>query len=117
MTVQSSSHSGQVPAIEVEILSAQLAAPDAPFLLDVREAGEVARCSIPGAVHIPLAQLPQQAAAQLPRDRPIVVHCHHGGRSARAVMWLRQNGFDRAANLTGGIDAWACRIDRDMERY
>lgn len=111
-----SSTGSSIPAIEVEILAAQLAVLDAPFLLDVREASEVVQCSIAGSVHIPLGQLPQRVS-EVPRDRPIVVHCHHGGRSARAVLWLKQNGYENVVNLTGGIDAWACRVDPAMERY
>ncbi len=105
-----------MPAIEVEDLAAQLKTGAAPFVLDVREDSEVARGIIPGAHHIPLGQLPQRSQ-ELPRDRPIVVNCHHGGRSGRATIWLRQNGFENVMNLTGGIDAWAIRIDPKMERY
>ena len=47
----------------------------------------------------------------------LVVHCHHGPRSSQAVMFLRGNGFERARNLTGGIDAWSQIVDPSVPRY
>ena len=85
-------------------------------VLDVREPWETAICSIDGSLNIPLTMIPQ-SLERIPRDRPLVVICHHGGRSARAVEWLRQNGFDSASNLTGGIDAWARQVDTKMATY
>jgi len=46
-----------------------------------------------------------------------VVYCHHGIRSAAAVMWLRERGFRRVRNLTGGIDRWSHEIDASTRRY
>lgn len=102
--------------MEVETLAAMRAAGDAPFVLDVREPWEVELCAIPGSTHIPLGQLASRAGA-LPAEEVIVVVCHHGMRSAHATGWLRQQGFDRAINLAGGIDAWARRIDPSMKVY
>jgi rhodanese-related sulfurtransferase len=50
-------------------------------------------------------------------NRPLVVICHLGARSQRVVDFLRNAGFDNAVNLDGGIEAWACEIDRSMRRY
>ncbi len=102
--------------ITVEELQAKLERGDAFVLLDVREPHEVEIAVIPGAVHIPLRQLP----AQLDRLDPaaeIVVHCKLGGRSARAVKLMREAGFSRTRNLAGGIDRWAERIDPSVPRY
>ena len=85
-------------------------------LLDVREPWELDICRIEGALSIPLQQLPARAA-ELPTDRKLVVFCHHGGRSAQAVAWLRRAGLDQAVNLEGGIDSWAREIDRTMGTY
>jgi rhodanese-related sulfurtransferase len=85
-------------------------------LLDVRESWEFDLCAIEGSSSIPLASLPQRAG-ELPKDRQIVVICHHGGRSAQATAWLRHSGFDKATNLMGGVDAWARRIDPTMKVY
>lgn len=85
-------------------------------LVDVREGWERDICAIDGSQHIPLNQLAQRAG-ELPTDRPLVIMCHHGGRSAQAMMFLRQRGFANATNLEGGIDSWARRIDPSMKVY
>lgn len=74
-------------------------------LLDVREDDEVREAAVPGALHIPLGQLAAKGAS-LPRDRDLLVLCRSGNRSALATEMLSNNGFDRAANVTGGIIAW-----------
>lgn len=89
---------------------------DSFFLLDVREESEFAKAKIEGSKLIPLGQLPTRAN-ELPKDTWIVVHCHHGGRSMRAVQWLRSNGFPRSTNVAGGIDAWSALIDPKVVRY
>ena len=74
------------------------------MLLDVREPFEHASAHIDGAVLIPMGHVLDKLDA-LPKDRPIVVQCQSGGRSAQVTAVLRAKGFD-AANLTGGIIAW-----------
>jgi rhodanese-related sulfurtransferase len=85
-------------------------------VLDVREPWEVELCHIEGSLAIPLQQVPQRLA-EIPTDRPVVVLCHHGGRSLQAVTWLRGRGVANAVNLAGGIDAWARQIDQSMGVY
>ena len=85
-------------------------------ILDVREPWEVAICAIPGSINVPLSSLPQNLD-RLPQQGPLVVLCHHGMRSMQAVVWLRQNGFENATNLQGGIDAWARQVDTSMATY
>lgn len=102
--------------VTVEDLAERLRGGDGLVVLDVREPWEVELCHIGGSLHIPLGQLPSAVAA-VPRDRDIAVLCHHGMRSAHATQWLRNQGFDRAINLAGGIDAWARRIDPTMKVY
>jgi adenylyltransferase/sulfurtransferase len=75
------------------------------LLLDVREPDEHAIANIPQARLIPLASLPEHVAS-LPRDREILIHCKAGGRSAKAVRFLLDNGFSRVKNVSGGMDAW-----------
>ena len=84
-------------------------------LVDVREPSEYAICHIEGSLFIPLGQL-QSRLGILPVDRPIVVHCRSGRRSASATAMLRAKGYD-AHNLVGGILAWAARIDPGLHRY
>jgi len=88
------------------------------LLLDVREPAEFMRARIEGSRLIPLGELEDQLAEIREwRDRPVVVHCHHGGRSAKACRTLSAAGFIRVANLTGGIDAWSLTVDGDVPRY
>jgi len=85
-------------------------------LLDVRESWEREICFIAGSRHIPMAQIVDRAR-ELSLTLPIVVYCHHGARSLQAVLWLRQQGFGEATNLSGGIAAWADMVEPDMARY
>jgi rhodanese-related sulfurtransferase len=74
-------------------------------LIDVREAWEWEQQRVPGAVLIPLAEIPQRLQ-EIPADRDVYVHCRLGGRSARAVDFLHEHGRPRAINVVGGIEAW-----------
>lgn len=85
-------------------------------LLDVREPHELEICRIPGSLPIPMGTVPQNLE-RLPRDKTILVHCHHGGRSRQVTHFLREQGFSRVANVAGGIDAWAEKFDPSMQRY
>ncbi|MCI4345882.1 MAG: sulfurtransferase [Thermoplasmata archaeon] len=87
-----------------------------PFLLDVREDEEREIARIEPSLHIPMSEVPNRKE-ELPRDRTLIVYCHHGGRSQMVAAYLEQEGFDHVANLTGGIDAWAQRIDPKVARY
>lgn len=106
---------GRLSAAELAAWRAD-AGRDAPVLVDVREPWELERCRIDDSRSIPLRELPAQAA-DLPRDRDLVLVCHHGGRSAQAATWLARNGFARVHNLEGGVDAWALTVDPGMRRY
>jgi rhodanese-related sulfurtransferase len=92
-----------------------LAGENPPALIDVREEGEAAICSIDGSTLIPMNTLPQHVT-EFSRDRPVVLYCHGGMRSMMAGQWLSQQGFD-ALSLAGGIDRWAVEIEPDMARY
>lgn len=85
-------------------------------VVDVREAWETELCLITGSLKVPLSTIPA-AVAGLPREVPVVVVCHHGFRSMQGVTWLRRNGRENATNLSGGIDAWARRIEPAMAVY
>jgi len=86
------------------------AAGDKLLLLDVREPHEFAQSSVEGALHIPMAQIPERLA-ELDRDRPIAVLCHSGGRSQAVAGFLLQQGFSQVANLAGGIVRWKQEVD------
>jgi adenylyltransferase/sulfurtransferase len=85
-------------------------------VVDVREPWEADVARIAGAELIPLSEFAARAK-DLPRDMPILIHCHHGGRSMQATQWLRRNGYDKVANVAGGIDAWSLEIDPTVPRY
>lgn len=105
-----------VPTMTVHELKELREAGDNHFLLDVREPHEQSISRITGAVLIPLGELGTRTA-ELPRDRRILVHCKSGGRSARAVSLLRDQGFENVWNISGGIIAWAREIDPSMAEY
>ena len=65
---------------------------------------------------VPLPELPNRLA-EVPRDREVVVHCKSGMRSAKAIEFLRLQGYSRLVNLSGGILAWAEKVDPGMPRY
>jgi rhodanese-related sulfurtransferase len=75
------------------------------FLLDVRENDEWTAGHVPGALHVPMMDVPARVD-EVPTDRDVVVICRVGGRSAQVVAYLRQNGFDRVINLDGGMIDW-----------
>lgn len=102
--------------ISVEDLAAKRAAGGDFVVLDVREPWEVATVALPGTLNIPMKDVPARVG-DIPRDRPLVVMCHHGGRSRQVTGWLRENGFAQASNLSGGINAWATRVDPGMAKY
>jgi adenylyltransferase/sulfurtransferase len=85
-------------------------------LLDVREPFEHAICQIAGSRLVPMRQIPESLTS-LPREQPLLVLCHHGGRSRRVTEFLRANGFPHAINIAGGIEAWATEIDATLRRY
>lgn len=88
------------------------------LLLDCRENDEYALVRIEGSVLVPMSEIVARVdELRAHADRRIVVHCHHGGRSHQVTQWLRQQGFVRAQNMAGGIDAWAVEVDPRLPRY
>ena len=86
-------------------------------IIDVREPSEVAIGRIPNSIHIPLAQVLDRMS-EIDPNRDAVVHCKMGGRSARAIMALKQAGYTgNLANLTGGIIAWSNEVDPSVPKY
>jgi rhodanese-related sulfurtransferase len=77
----------------------------AAVLIDVREPWESEQQHVPGARLIPLSEVAERLD-EIPDDRDVFVHCRLGGRSAKAVEFLREHGRPRAINVVGGIEAW-----------
>ena len=102
--------------ITVQRLAEMKANNEPHTLLDIRENSEVEICAIEGSLLIPMNTLPDNLD-KLPKDEPLVVMCHIGGRSVQVAYWLSENGFANVLNLEGGITAWAQIIDTEMAQY
>jgi rhodanese-related sulfurtransferase len=88
------------------------------LLLDVREPDEYAIAKITGSVLIPMRELHDRIGElDEHRDRLIVVHCHHGGRSLRVTQHLLSIGFTKVQNMAGGIEQWSEQIDPRVPKY
>lgn len=105
--------------LELSVTEAQHALEAAPArtaLVDVREPYEAEICRVPGAMFIPMRQIPAQLGT-LPRDKHLLILCHHGSRSMHVTQYLRANGYPAVTNIAGGIAAWADKIDPTLQRY
>lgn len=85
-------------------------------LIDVREPEEVQLASVKQAEVYPMSQAVGWIDS-LPKDRELVIMCHHGSRSAQVAMALAQRGHRNVTNMTGGIDAWSQEVDSSVPRY
>lgn len=95
-----------IPSIDVTEAERRLREdPAGSILLDVREAGEFAEVRAPGAVLVPTSQF-QARVGELPTDRPLMIVCHIGGRSAAVAGFLLRAGRTNVVNVEGGMDAW-----------
>jgi adenylyltransferase/sulfurtransferase len=107
-----------VPEVSAAEVAARRARGAGFLLLDVREPHEHAAARIEGARLLPLGELAGRVGELADwRQRPVVVHCHHGGRSRVACELLRERGFERVENLSGGIEAWSLTVDPGVPRY
>ena len=107
---------GEVPAINVRELKRRLDARENFVLVDVREPFEHDIARIPGSKLIPLGELPGRLS-ELDSADEIVLHCKSGRRSAQALRVLKEAGFARLWNVSGGIEAWADQIDPSVPKY
>ena len=104
--------------IDVTTTKSRLDAGEDFFFVDCREPDEYATAHIDGAALIPMSQLADRVAEFQPHaQKPVIIHCHHGGRSLRVAMWLRQQGYPQAQSMAGGIDEWSQKIDATVPRY
>ena len=86
-------------------------------LLDVREPWEHQTARIEGAKLMPMGDVPSRAHQELDPEERIVVVCHHGVRSLNVANWLRQQGFEQAQSMRGGIDQWSKSVDAKVPVY
>ena len=104
--------------IDVATLQGRLEKGDDLLLIDCREPDEWQIGHLKPAMLLPMSEIAGRVEELRPSaEREVVVYCHHGGRSLRVTQWLRQQGFDRASSLAGGIDAWSEQIDPSIPRY
>jgi rhodanese-related sulfurtransferase len=103
--------------ITAEEVKAKLDAAESFTLLDVREPWEFETARISGAKLMPMGDVPTRAHQELDPEEHVVVVCHHGVRSMNVTVWLRQQGFEKARSLRGGIDAWSRRVDANVPVY
>ncbi|HWZ12343.1 MAG TPA: rhodanese-like domain-containing protein [Acidobacteriaceae bacterium] len=108
--------------LSLEISAAELAelqktGKDDFVLLDVREPWEHQIGHLDRSVLMPMGDVPSRAHQELDPDVPIIVYCHHGVRSLNTAVWLRNQGFEHAQSLAGGIDQWSKTIDPSVPRY
>ncbi|WP_297807910.1 rhodanese-like domain-containing protein [uncultured Methylophaga sp.] len=89
-----------------------------PLMIDVREGHELSNGVIEGAVHIPMNEVParlEDFAAQ--QDKPVVLICRSGQRSAQVGQFMEHVGFNDVINLDGGMNSWATDVDTSMNVY
>ena len=103
--------------ITVKELKELQASEKPPVLVDVREPWEVATASLPGALVIPMGEIPTRYNNELDPDQHIIVMCHHGARSLNVTAWLRNQGYEQTQSLAGGIDQWSREIDPTVPLY
>ncbi len=85
-------------------------------LLDVREPFEVAMASVPGALLIPMQQVPGRLA-EIDRSKRVLVLCHHGMRSQQVADYLVRVGYANVASVNGGIEEWSTTVDASIPHY
>ena len=119
--IDTAAFTGKKTEMDYEITAEQFKqlrdAKSAITLVDVREPWEVETAKIAGAKLIPMGEVKSRAHQELDPDQHIVVMCHHGVRSMNVTAWLRQEGFEKAQSLAGGIDRWAREIDPSIPKY
>ena len=86
-------------------------------IIDVREPWGFATARIEGSVPMPMGDVPARAQQELDPEERLIMVCHHGVRSMNVAVWLRNQGFEQAQSLRGGIDAWSVEVDPAVSRY
>ncbi|MFL2825989.1 MAG: rhodanese-like domain-containing protein [Coraliomargaritaceae bacterium] len=108
----------EIMDIEITVMQAKELREKNPSIqfLDVREPEEVEIGRIKESLHIPLNLIPHNLE-NIPKEDTLIVYCHHGMRSLKAVEYLKAKGFDNVLNLAGGIHEWSTKIDPSIPTY
>ena len=104
-----------VKQMDVSTLNANIESSESVHLFDVRGPDERAKAQI--EVAVPFDDAAERLIETLPKDTPLVFHCHGGGRSQVVAERYRLRGFVNVYNLAGGIDAWSLHVDPTVPRY
>jgi rhodanese-related sulfurtransferase len=99
-----------IDPIDPRELKARLDAGEDILIVDVREDWELRQSRVSRAIHIPMDDIPA-ALDRIPKDKPVVIMCHVGERSAQVVFWLQTKGYTNVYSLEGGISRWARDVD------
>ena len=86
-------------------------------LIDVREPWEFSTAHVEGGEPMPMGDVPARAHQELDPEERLLLLCHHGVRSMNVTVWLRNQGFENAQSVRGGIDAWSAEVDPAVPRY
>ena len=106
---------GILKSINAQELKNQIDKKSSFVLLDVREDEELRVAKLSTCKHIPMGQIADRLN-ELDKEKPIIVMCHSGVRSARVCHYLQEEGYD-VSNLTGGISAWSREVDPSIPQY
>ena len=102
--------------IDVQELYEMMEKGEKVLLLDVREENEFQFCKISGSLNVPLTLL-VQSLDKVDTGQFVVTVCHHGHRSLKAALILKEFGVQNVKSLSGGVDAWSTHIDPTVKRY
>ncbi len=106
----------EVKELNVQDLKVKIDNKEEFLLIDVRNKDEYEYCNL-NAVLIPMSEIPERYS-EIPKDKTVILHCHHGGRSKKVIQWLQDNfDYKNLHNLTGGIHAWSEQIDSNVPIY
>ena len=86
-------------------------------LIDVREPWEFETVHVDGGVLMPMGDVPARAHQELDPEERLLVLCHLGIRSMNVTVWLREQGYENAQSVRGGIEAWSTEVDPNVPRY
>lgn len=105
-----------IKEIDVKTLKKKIDNKEDFVLIDVRNPDEFDYSNL-NAILIPMGEIPERYQ-EIPKDKEVVIHCHHGGRSKKVIAWLQDNfQYKNLYNLAGGIHSWSEEIDSDVPMY
>ena len=106
----------EIKEITVKTLKKKFEDKEDFLLIDVRNPGEFDYSNL-NAILIPMGEIPERYQ-EIPKDKEVVIHCHHGGRSKKVLAWLQDKfQYENLYNLAGGIHSWSEEIDSDVPMY